>query len=332
MYTNVNIISSAISHPKMKVNNSYYIEHFNKLNNPIDGLLKHLGREERYIIDSEEENVITMAVEAGEKAIKNAKLKKEDIDMIVFISDTPEYTQPTNALIVHNKMGLKADLAFDMNNNCIGMLTAIDLISNYLKSNGDISNALLVGGQNVSFFAREDDPIAFATSGDAAAAIILEKKVEDIKRGFIDSAYHTDSSLQHKMRFPGCGMSKILKEDVPISDKKLMFMPQETNYFSDEWKKLILKVLNRNNIEVEEVKQFFFSQFSLADIKRTIEKLNVEEDKYTFVGSRFGYTGCTSPIFAYHFAVKNNKIKTNDYVIFCSVGIGYSMNVILHKM
>jgi 3-oxoacyl-[acyl-carrier-protein] synthase III len=332
MHTNVNIISSAISHAKKKVNNSYYIEHFNKLNHSVDGLLKHLGREDRYIIDNDEENVITMAVEAAEKAIKNAKLEKEDIDMIVFVSDTPEYISPTNALIIHNKLGLKAEAAFDMNNNCIGMLTALDLVASHMKIRDDFKNALLVGGQDMSYFAREDDPVTYATSGDAAAAIVLQKNEEDKQRGIMDSVYHADSSLQHIVRNPACGMSKALSKDIPVVDKKLLYIPVKVDFFSDEWKKLILKVLERNNLKSSDVKQYLFSQFSLAQIHETLDKLQLPRDNYTFISKEFGYTGCTSPIFAYHFANKRNKLNEGDYVIFCSVGIGYAMNAILYRV
>jgi 3-oxoacyl-[acyl-carrier-protein] synthase-3 len=85
------------------------------------------------------------------------------------------------------------------------------------------------------------------------------------------------------------------------------------------------------NINIKSIDHFLFSQFSKAEIKETLEKLEVSFDKTTFVANKYGYTGCTRPIFAYKEAIDNNQIKPNEYNIFCSVGAGYNMCSLLYK-
>lgn len=78
------------------------------------------------------------------------------------------------------------------------------------------------------------------------------------------------------------------------------------------------------------MKRFVFSQFSDADNKLTLEKLGVSQDKYIFVGDKYGYTGVSSPIMALNEVW--NSLEQDGYLIFCSVAAGYSMNAILYKL
>lgn len=331
-YNNIYILGTAIYHPVNKVDNQSLIEHFDNMGIEIRGLLKHLDREERYLIMDSGEDVISMSVESSKKVMKKTGILPGDIDMLVFVSDNPQFTTPSNALIIHNKLGIKnSNIAFDLNNNCIGMITAIDFVSNYMKANASIKNALVVGAQMVSRFAREDDPITYATSGDGAAAIILQSRTEDEPGGCINACYKADSRLSDKMRFPACGMSNVLRDDLDNSEKRMLFIPHDVSYFADEWKKLISKLLDKNNLGPNNIEHYLFSQFSHADIYSTLEKLKVNASKHTFVANKYGYTGCTSPIFAFNEAVEENKIHNGNYIVFCSVGIGFAMSSLLYK-
>jgi 3-oxoacyl-[acyl-carrier-protein] synthase-3 len=211
------------------------------------------------------------------------------------------------------------------------MVTAIDFVSSYMRGNSNIRNAMIVGAQMVSRFAREDDPITYATSGDGSAAVILQTSKEKSISGYLGAVYRADSKLSDKMRFPACGMSRILDEKIQSDDKKMLFIPHDVSYFADEWKELIIRLLNKNTLKPGEVGHYLFSQFSHADIYSTLQKLNVDTSKHTFVADKYGYTGCTSPIFALNEAIEENRIKLGDYVVFCTVGIGFAMSALLYK-
>jgi 3-oxoacyl-[acyl-carrier-protein] synthase III len=330
---NVKIIGVDIYHPENKITNEYYIEHFRKLGIEVEGLLNHLGRSERFQIEKDsDESSLSMAVKASLKALDNAKITADMLDIIVFVSDYPEYLMPSNSLIIHNKLkAVNANTIFDMNGNCIGMITAFDQVSRYMKGNNQMKYALITGAIMPSKFAREDDAVFYPTVGDGASAVVLECSEEDIERGFIDCCYKADSSLCQNILFPACGMSKILDESISNYDKKVQWIPHDVSYFSDEWLKLILTVLNRNNTKLDDINHFLFSQFSKADILATMDKLGLGYDKFTFIADKYGYMGCSSPIFALYDAMKKNKIQKGDKVIFCSVGSGYSMAAVLYQ-
>lgn len=327
----VHIKGIATYHPDKAYDNSYFVEHFDKLGLESEGLMNHLGRKTRYLVSSEDENALTMGIKAAQKLLQESNISAEELDMVVFVSDTPEYTYPSNALLIHREIGaVNAHIVYDLNTNCIGMLTAMDQVSHYLTGSRYIKRALIVGSVHVSNIARKDDTIVYPNFSDGSAAVLLEKS--ELPGGFIDANYKTDSKLGDTVTFPAAGMSKMFSEDVAEADKRLRFIPHDVSYFSDEWKDMISLMLGRNGMLANDVDHWIFSQFSRPEIEETLEKMHVGLDKYTFVGDRYGYTGVTSPIFALEDALKSGKVSTGDKVILCSVGIGYTMSSLLYQL
>lgn len=329
-YSNIIIKSVETYHPENKVTNEDIISHFNKQNIEIEGLLNHLGRNIRYRTN-DNENSITMGLNVANKLFEQSKVNPDDIGLLYFVSDTPQYLVPTSSLVLHNLIGLKnAHITKDLNANCIGMLTALDDAQSFMRYK-NIKYGLVIGSVNLSSISREDDTVAYGTFGDGACAILLENVKSNKEFGFIGSNYFTNSSLYNKIQYPICGLSNIANEDVHPDNKKLRFIPHDVSFFSDDWRQLILDMLFVNNINVSNIDHFLFSQFSKAEIQETLDKLGISFDKTTFVADKYGYTGCTSPIFAYKESINNNQIKPNDYNIFCSVGAGYNMCSLLYK-
>lgn len=332
MFHNVNIINTGIYHPSCAIHNSFFIEHFNKMNIKVDKLMNTLGREVRYLAKEGTESSITMATEAAKEVLRKSCLDAKNIDMLVFVSDTPEYTYPSNALIIQNQLGAKnAHVVFDMNSNCIGMLSALDNVSRYLKANPSIKYALITSGVMVSNIVRKDDPITYPNFSDGGAAIILKNEKSEDRIGFIDANYYTDSSLYYTVNYPAVGFSHIFDNKISDEDKKLKFLSHDVSYFSDIWKYIIKSLLDRNKLDINEIDHYIFSQFNKSEIEETLVKLKVNLDKYTFVGYKYGYTGATSPIFALDEALKTNVVKKGMKVIFCSVGIGFTMCAVLYQ-
>lgn len=119
-YQNINITGTGIYHPKNRVENQYFIDHFKKRGTDVSGLLKHLEREYRYLSDDPAETVITMGSHAGDAALKDANMGIQDIDLLVFASDTPEYISPANAIKLLEALGGKSvQMAYDTNTNCL---------------------------------------------------------------------------------------------------------------------------------------------------------------------------------------------------------------------
>jgi 3-oxoacyl-[acyl-carrier-protein] synthase-3 len=331
MFNNLKIKGIGTYHPKNEIDNHYFINHFKKIDLDPSSLLSHLGREKRFKIKKYgEENSITMALEASKKALKEANITAEDLDMIVFASDFPEFVSPSNALMISNKLNSKANIVFDMNSNCISMISALDVINSYVQAK-NLNNVLLVSSCTITPFAKEDDIVVYPSTADASAAVVLKRKQDKNKSGVIDAKFYTDASYNWTIKMPACGFSKINDDSVDNNMKMMEWNQFDFSFLSDNWTKLIEELLEANDLKPDDVSLYLFSQFSKADILSTIDKLGVVEEKVIFVGNKYGYTGPTSPIIALNEAKQNNIIEEGSYAIFCSVGSGYTMGALLYK-
>ncbi|MDF2486666.1 MAG: putative 3-oxoacyl-(acyl-carrier-protein) synthase [Herbinix sp.] len=333
MYQNVHIVGVGSYHPEKKVDNQFYIDHFKRyqVEDHAAQLFKKLGRETRTLANDDESS-LSMAVKAANTVLSNSGIKPEEIDMIISVSDTPEYLSPCCALLIKNQIqAVNAHAVFDMNSNCVGMLTAMDTAARYLKTDDKFNKVLIVGTLLISPQAREDDMVAFGCTGDGAAGIILERREEEVSRGFLGSRMFTDDQYYWSITMPACGISKISDKKIENEDKKMLWKPFDFGFLSEKWSDLITKLLSDFNYKPKDAAHYFMSQFSYADLELTMTKLGVGMDKATYVGDQYGYSGCTSPIMALDDKLSIEQFKKNDISIFCSVASGYTMTALLFK-
>ena len=233
MYKNVIIKGTGIYHPDNKINNDFFIKQFKEKGKDLTDFLEKLGRNERYFIKNDKENALTMAIEAAKNALIDANISPEQLDAIVYSSDTPEYLCPSNALIINHYLNaFNAHTVYDLNSNCVGMVVALDQISRYMKTSKNIKYALVVGSVYASSIARNDCKYTYPASGDGAAAVVLECTSEDKMRGILDSKYCTKSEYFNTIVSPKCGMSKIRSNNIDEYEKKQQWTPFPLDFFS----------------------------------------------------------------------------------------------------
>ena len=317
--------------PNNKVYNEELDEHFDSLGLNAHNLMEHLGRRKRYFI-SEGENAISMCRNAIDDCVKKSKLELESVDMLLFCSDTPEYLSPSNALKLVGLYGEKmknVNVAFDINSNCTGMIQGLDIVHKYMLSS-NVKNALVVGCFCISPVALWSDTVVYANFGDAAACVAVEAKEEEEKRGFLDTRTLIDGSFHKYVTYPKCGMSKMPLKSVQPNEKRLEWKPFNMDFLPEYWAEEIREVVKKNNIGVDEIDYFVFSQLSDAYNIKTLELLEAPIEKYHFVGKEYGYTGNTCPVLCLN-RMWDVYAKRGNKMIFCTIGAGYAIIVQLYE-
>lgn len=326
--TNIKINSVAVYHPEKVVHNEFYLEHFNKQGKDISHFLEIMGREKRYIVENNEENTQTMAIEAALRVLKKSGIEGQDIDMIIFSSQIPETTVPTNAMFVHNAInGRKDTVIYDMNANCAGMTIAMEQASRYMLSNPHVNTALVVGSDYFSLISDPTDAMTFANFGDGAAAIILEKTEENT--GFIDAMTEVDSSNRNNILYPSKGLAQGLKGDGTTD--YMLWHPFDGSMSIPATCEMFEKLLERNGLTIDDVNSFCFSQFALVNIQKFQEHFNIPQEKLIYVGDSLGYTGTSSPFFALNEGIESGRIKRGDIIMFWTIGGGHEFISMLYR-
>lgn len=334
MFKNVNIVDIAIYHPEKKVDNDFFIEHFKQKGIEAEGLFNALCRKSRYVA-AKGETMISMAAVSSKRLFEKCNIKPEQIDMVVFASDTPEYLIPTTALHIQNAVGaINAHVIYDINANCTGGITALDQIARHMKTNNRVKYALLVCGALMSPQANPNDPVFFGTYGDGACSVLLQNVEEEEERGFIDSSYHADSSYLYTMAVPKCGLSK-LHDDIDPLLKKTEFISFDSTFICNVWANNIREICGLHGIDPRKIDHFLISQFCKSYIEETLKILEVEDigpNKFTFIADEYGYLGSGSPLFALNRAIEKNIVKKGSIIAMCSVGGGYITSCVLFRM
>lgn len=93
----------------------------------------------------------------------------------------------------------------------------------------------------------------------------------------------------------------------------------------------INNILEKNNLNKEDIKLYCLSQFAKKNINIIQQALGKPKSKFPFVGDKYGYTGVTSPFLALANGIETGKIKRGDYVILWTVGAGVVASTILLK-
>lgn len=311
-----------IYHPNKRIGNDFFIQHFDEKGIDIRGLLAALGRENRYSIDNEEENSLTMAFEAASNVLEKTGLTGADIDLIAYASQTPEYIFPTNSLMIHRLInGASHTICIDSNANCAGMTAAFEQVSRQMMANPRIRRALVIGSDHVAPHADKNDPVYYANFGDAAAAVILERDENAV--GFIDSIYQTDTCVYGNSMFPAEGLSNVGRTGVGAGEFNVKFIPFDDSICVDAASESINTLLSNNEIAPESIKVACFSQLSLPNIKAVSGKTGIDSDAAVYIGDEFGYTSTSSPFIALHRAVTTGLLERGDKLLFWTVGAGW---------
>jgi 3-oxoacyl-[acyl-carrier-protein] synthase III len=331
MTTSITLKEVAVYHPKNVVNNDFFIEHFQRKGKDIERLLNSLGRENRFVSDKKTETTLTMAIEASRKVLDKADLTGQDLDMIVFVSGTPEFFAPPNSVAIHHAIkGKQEAIVYDLNVACVGMVVAVDQVSRNMLANPYIQRALVVSSESLHRYAREEEALTFASFGDGASAVILEK-MEDVSEGFIDSTYKVNTESIDKIALPACGVSKMLEVHTTDFEKRIKWENVSNDNAFMSTVELIEKLLSRNNLSTKDVKAFCFSQLSRKNIYKVQELFKEDINKFPIVGTDYGYTGSASPFMAFERALSSGQVKKGDYVVFWSVGAGTTACAMLFK-
>ena len=128
-------------------------------------------RERRFA--AEGETTSSMSVRAGRAALERAKLRPQDVQLVIVGTCSPDYLFPATACLVQSEIGATRAGAFDVEAACTSFVTALG-IARGLISSGTFENALVIGAETLSRFLNFKDRTTCVLFGDGAGAVVVE--------------------------------------------------------------------------------------------------------------------------------------------------------------
>lgn len=321
---NVKIIGTGSYVPETIYTNEY-LETILPTNS--EWVIENVGIKERHIA-SKNETTSDLATRAGEIAIMDAGLTKDDIELIIVATATPDRKAPSTAAIVQNKLKAYNAAAFDINAVCSGFLFAMSVASQYIAS-GVYNNVLVIGADTFSKITdwTRRDAVFF---GDGAGAVVLSSG--NVTEGFLAYRLYTDSSKDmFGFTIPGGG------SEIPLNNENLneqYFQMDGKAVFNSATKalpKAINQVLTDTGLKIEDIDIMIPHQPSIRILQKTAEIIGLPFEKVMTNMDRYANTsGGTIPILLDE-VNKSGILKKGSIVLFAAVGSGWTYGASIIK-
>jgi 3-oxoacyl-[acyl-carrier-protein] synthase III len=284
-----------------------------------------LGIQERHVC-ADDESTADLATAAARKALDDARIAAEDLDLIILATDTPEYISPATSVVVQHRLGAKSAGTFDLNSACAGFVTALDAASKYVIADASYSNVLVIGAYAMSKYVDWTEKKTATIFADGAGACVLQASTEG--PGFLASKLVAEGSYHDHMGIYAGGTRMPITEDVLREGvwAKLRFAkkyPSEVN--TEGWPSIVRDVLAKSNLSLDDVALFLFTQVNLSTIKEVMAHLDLPMSRTHTIMQKWGYTGSACIPMALDDAVKAGKLKRGDAFVMCASGGGLNM-------
>jgi|TARA_B100001250_G_scaffold29371_2_gene24121 3-oxoacyl-[acyl-carrier-protein] synthase-3 len=276
------------------------------------------GIKERRIADKD---ICTsdLAVMASIEAMREAKVRPEDIDLIILATSSPDVPLSSTASITQHKLGCKNAGAFDINAVCSGWVHALEIGSKFvIDSNYD--NVLVIGSEVYSRIVNWEDRATCVLFGDGAGAAILQK-IEN-GRGIIGSWLKSDGSGAEVIQIPAGGIKKPISSSDSLEGEQYFHMDGRAvwNFAIEAFPQAVKELLKQINMEIKDIDMIIPHQANFNIIKAGMENLGLPMDKVFMNLDKYGNTAAASVPIALAESVKEGIIKPGDLVI--TVGFG----------
>lgn len=292
-----------------------------KMENPdwrMDEITQKTGVTTRYIANPEQ-TASDLAVKAANKLLDSG-VDKNDVDFVILVTQSPDYTLPTTACLIQSRLGLKTScMAFDINMGCSGFVYGLSVATSLINT-GIVSQGLLICADTYSKYISRHDRVCRPIFSDGAAASLISKDTGSLIGGF---KFGTDGAGRDSLIVPGSG-SRTGDELSGEEGELLMNGSRVFMFTMNTVPKLIDNVLKGLSIEKNGIDQYFFHQASRLVLDNIERKLGLPNEKVFSNIERVGNTvSATIPI-ALKDAMDQGALKPQDKIILAGFGVGLS--------
>ncbi len=317
----IQIISAGSALPELAVTNDD-LSRF--LDTSDEWISTRTGIKQRYI--ATKETTTDLGIKAARIALENSGLSKDDIELVVCATGTPDVCAPTVAANIKKELGIESAPAFDINTNCSSFIYAITVAESLMK-NCNYKNAIVIGVDVNSQIIDWNDRGTAVLFGDGAGAVVISNtESSGIISTYLDCIIDQDNSLACNNKIDS---TPFFETDAERNTKVTMSGKSVMRFATKAFTEAVSAVIDKANISVEDIKIIIPHQANLRILKAAASKMNIDEDKiYVNIDKVANTQAATIPI-ALHEALEKKLINRGDIVLFVAFGAGLSSGAVL---
>ncbi len=300
-------------------------------------ILDKTGIAERHVADINELSS-DLAFHAAEKLFANGACTREEIDFVLFCTQSPDYLLPTTACLLQDRLKLRTGIgALDFNLGCSGYIYGLGLAQGLIET-GQAKNVLFLTGDTYTKFLRHDDIGVRSLFGDAGSATLI-RGVESESPLIGPYCYGTDGQgaanlmlKRHSLRHSNIS-SKPLSEGAEVSGDtdQYLFMngPEIFSFAIDAVPKAVNELLNRSQLQLADIDLFVFHQANEFMLNRLQAKLQIPADRFVIAMKGYGNTVSSTIPIALNVVLTEGRLKPGMRIMLVGFGVGYSWGATL---
>src|SRR5499427_8737336 len=278
------------------------------------------GIKERRIA-RKDETTSEMATKAALNALEQAKVKPEDLDLILVATATPDMLFPATACFVQKKIGAKKAACLDISAACAGFLFGIEIAQQFITSHTH-ETVLVIGAEKLTSITNWTDRNTCVLFGDGAGAAVLRHRGSE--HGVISTHIGSDGRYTDILFMPGGGSRcPITRENVDMHLVTIHMTGKEV------YKQAVIAMLNAAKkaldlagLSIDDITCVIPHQANLRIIEAIADRLGISRDKMFVNLDRYGNTSAAAVAIALDEANRTGRIKRGDYILMVVFGGG----------
>ncbi len=331
-FSNIGIKAISATVPKKIVKASDLTDFFSA--EQIEKFVEATGVVERRFAD---ENVCAsdLCYHSACDIFENVQITREEIDILIFVSQTPDYKSPGSSIILQNKLGLKkSTIVYDVNMSCSGFIHGMLMAYTFLQLS-EINNVMLLVGDTLSKMISLQDKSTGLLLGDGGIAALISK---DEQFGESYFSLNTDGENVNSVLIPAGG-SRIRSSFDTLTDKQYedgsirnmeQVVMKGMDVFSfaiSELPKDVKRLLEFAGMSIDKIDKFAFHQANKFMSDHITKKLKVDSSKILRSIHKYGNTaGVSIPLTM----VENRSlINKGDSILMNAIGAGFAYGTVL---
>jgi 3-oxoacyl-[acyl-carrier-protein] synthase-3 len=266
---------------------------------------------------------------------------KDEIDGLIFCTQSPDQIMPPNATLLHARLGLpKSVAAFDITLACSGFVYGLAIAKSMIDSMR-MRSVLLLCGDTYSKYIHPEDRAALTLFGDGAAATLVDRSTA--QSAILDFVLASDGQAGGDkfmikaggLRTPRSEATRVSRRDIAgnvRSDETIFMDGMAVLAFAQrEVQPTVEQILRRNNLQLSEVKLVLFHQASLHALNILNDQLELRPDQTFSNIAHFGNTVSASLPILLKDAQSAGRLERGDLILIVGFGVGFSWGACLMR-
>lgn len=266
-----------------------------------------------------------MAAKAARRAMENAGVEPEEIDLIAVATSTADYCFPSTACEVQGMIGAVNAVGFDISAACSGFIFALSTVDAMIHT-GMYQTALIIGVDNLSKVVDWTDRSTCVLFGDGAGAVIVKNSEE---YGLIRTEIGSDGRKASVLTCASRSMGNFLTERKPEPGYIAMEGQEVFKFAVKKVPECVQKLLKDSGAHMEDVKYLILHQANYRICESISKRLKIDMERIPMNIEKYGNTsGATIPILLDELN-QEGKLRLQDRLILAGFGAGLTWGAAL---